>query len=324
MKTNVLTLNGAKKPRIVPAKTASAVLLASFAIAALSAIVLSTLACQAKTTAAAPPQAAVFAVSAFTVENSPLEDYLSLSGDMVASSSVDVYSDTAGTITRRYVSIGSRVTRGQSIVSVDPSQPGMQYLASVVTAPIAGVVASLPAQVGMKITQSSPVAVISGGGGVEVQLYVAERFIYRIKMGQPCQIRLDAYPDEVFRGRVSEISPVVDPSSRTMTIKVSVENAGDRLKSGMFANVKIITEQKASVISVPESAVLERSGEHFVYTIIPDPSDSSAKIARRTPVTLGLSIDNYAEVTAGLQKGDEIVARGQTTLSDGSRVNVIQ
>jgi multidrug efflux pump subunit AcrA (membrane-fusion protein) len=317
MKTNVSTLNGAKKPRIVPAKTAFAVLIASFAITALGA-------CQAKTNAAGPPPAPVFAVSAFTVRESPLEDYLSLSGDMVASSSVDVYSDTAGTITRRYVSIGSRVTRGQSIVSVDPSQPGMQYLASVVQAPIAGVVASLPAQVGMKITQSSPVAVISGGGGVEVQLYVAERFIYRIKMGQPCQIRLDAYPDDVFRGRVSEISPVVDPSSRTMTIKVSVENAGDRLKSGMFANVKIITEQKASVIAVPESAVLERSGEHFVYTIVADPADSGAKIARRTPVTLGLAIDNNVEVTDGLKPGDEIVARGQTTLSDGSRVNVIQ
>ncbi|MDR2097599.1 MAG: efflux RND transporter periplasmic adaptor subunit [Spirochaetaceae bacterium] len=270
------------------------------------------------------PAQPTFAVSAVTLEAGKIADYLTLSGDMVAGSSVDVYSDTAGTITERYVSIGSRVEEGQRIALVDPSQPGMKYMESVVRAPISGVISALPVQIGMKISQSSPLAVISGGGGLEIQLYVAERFIYRIKMGLHCEITLDAYPGDNFRGRVSEISPVVDTSSRTMMIKVNVDNPDDKLKAGMFANVKIITEEKEEVITVPETAVLQRGGEYFVYTVQGDPSDSNVKIAKRTPVSPGLNVDNMFEITEGLKAGDEVIVRGQTTLTDGSRVNVIR
>jgi multidrug efflux pump subunit AcrA (membrane-fusion protein) len=291
--------------------------------------------CKAKDQAQAPgasggpggqgqPSQPVFAVSTIAVEAGKMTDYLMLSGDMIAGSSVDVYSDTAGTITRRYVSIGATVQKGQPIVEVDPSQPGMQYMASVVTAPISGIVSTLSGQVGMKIGLNSSIAVISGGGGLEIQLYVAERFIYQIRMGLPCEITLDAYPDDSFRGRISEISPVVDTSSRTMMIKVNVDNPGNKLKAGMFANVNIITEEKANVISVPENAILQLSDQQFVYTVVDDPSDSSAKIAKKTVVTTGLNVNGETEITSGLQTGDQIVARGQTSLTDGSRVNVIQ
>jgi multidrug efflux pump subunit AcrA (membrane-fusion protein) len=270
------------------------------------------------------PSQPVFAVSTITVEAGKMTDYLMLSGDMIAGSSVDVYSDTAGTITRRYVSIGAAVQKGQPIAEVDPSQPGMQYMTSVVTAPISGIVSTLSGQVGMKIGLNSSIAVISGGGGLEIQLYVAERFIYQIRMGLPCEITLDAYPDDSFRGRISEISPVVDTASRTMMIKVNVDNPGNKLKAGMFANVNIITEEKSNVISVPENTILQLSGQQFVYMVVDDPSDSSAKIAKKTVVTTGLNVSGETEITSGLQAGDQIVARGQTSLADGSRVNVIQ
>ncbi|MDR1149095.1 MAG: efflux RND transporter periplasmic adaptor subunit [Spirochaetaceae bacterium] len=272
----------------------------------------------------AQPSQPVFAVSTITVETGKMTDYLMLSGDMIAGSSVDVYSDTAGTITRRYVSIGAVVQKGQPIAEVDPSQPGMQYMASVVTAPISGIVSTLSGQVGMKIGLNSSIAVISGGGGLEIQLYVAERFIYQIRMGLPCEITLDAYPDDSFRGRISEISPVVDTSSRTMMIKVNVDNPGNKLKAGMFANVNIITEEKENVISVPENTILQLSNQQFVYTVVDDTTDSSAKIAKKIVVTTGLNVDGETEITNGLQAGDQIVARGQTSLTDGSRVNVIQ
>jgi multidrug efflux pump subunit AcrA (membrane-fusion protein) len=92
----------------------------------------------------------------------------------------------------------------------------------------------------------------------------------------------------------------------------------------MFANVKIITEEKNDVITVPETAVLQRSNEQFVYKIVNDPTDAAFKIARRTTVTTGLSVDNMVEITSGLEVGDQIVTRGQTTFSDGNRVNIIQ
>jgi multidrug efflux pump subunit AcrA (membrane-fusion protein) len=272
----------------------------------------------------APPQIPVFAVNTTTPAQGQIQDYLALSGDIVAGSTVDTYSDAAGKITRLYVSAGSVVRRGDPIALVDPSRPGMNYVESVVRAPIGGTVVSLPAQVGMTISQQVSLAKIAGGGGLEIRLYVAERFISRISLRQPCEISLDAWPGEIFRGSVSEIAPTVDPASRTMEIRVNVENRGSRLKAGMFAKVRLITEVKDNVVKVPAYALVERFGESFVFVVEPDYNSGTGSVARRKNVSPGILIDGVLEITEGLSSGDEIIVRGQTLLEDGAKVNIIE
>jgi RND family efflux transporter MFP subunit len=251
-------------------------------------------------------------------------DYLALSGDIVAGTSVDTYSDAAGKITRVYVAVGNRVSRNDPVAAVDPSRPGMTYQANIVRAPISGTIISLPAQVGMTISQAVPLARIAGGNALEIRLYVAERFISKIALGQRCQISLDAWPGEYFRGSVSEISPVVDAASRTMEVRVNVDNPGSKLKAGMFAKVRIITEEKSNIVKIPANALVRRSGENYVFTVATDPADPAFRIARRQPVTPGVSVDGVMEIQQGLNPNQEIVVRGQTLLEDGSRINVIE
>ncbi|MDR0622885.1 MAG: HlyD family efflux transporter periplasmic adaptor subunit, partial [Treponema sp.] len=134
---------------------------------------------------AAPGEAAaqevpVFAVNTTAAVKGRIRDYLPLSGDIVAGTTVDTYSDAAGKVVRVYVAVGDQVNRGAPIAAVDPSRAGMDYLPSVAAAPISGVVTSLPAQVGMTVSQSVPLARIAGGNALEIRLYVAERFISRI------------------------------------------------------------------------------------------------------------------------------------------------
>jgi multidrug efflux pump subunit AcrA (membrane-fusion protein) len=275
----------------------------------------------------APPaaqQTPVFAVNTTTPAQGQIRDYLALSGDIVAGSTVDTYSDAAGKITRLYVSAGSVVRRGDPIALVDPSRPGMNYVESVVRAPIGGTVVSLPAQLGMTISQQVSLAKIAGGGGLEIRLYVAERFISRINLRQPCEISLDAWPGEIFRGSVSEIAPTVDPASRTMEIRVNVENRDAKLKAGMFAKVRLITEVKDNVVKVPAYALVERFGESFVFVIEPDYDSGTGSVARRKNVSPGILIDGVLEITEGLSPGDEIIVRGQTLLQDGAKVNIIE
>ncbi|MDR1047953.1 MAG: efflux RND transporter periplasmic adaptor subunit, partial [Treponema sp.] len=186
----------------------------------------------------APAEAPVFAVNTTTATQGQIRDYIALSGDIVSGSTVDTYSDAAGKVTRLFVSIGSRVRKDDPIAEVDPSRPGMNYVPGIATAPVGGTIVSLPAQVGMTISQAVPLARIAAGSALEIKLYVAERFISKISMGLPCEISLDAWPGEVFRGTISEVSPVVDPASRTMEVRVNVDNPGSRLKSGMFAKVR--------------------------------------------------------------------------------------
>ena len=270
----------------------------------------------------AAPSTQIFAVNIIPASKGQIRDYLSLSGDIIASSTVDTYSEAAGKISRIYVSVGSRVRKDDPVAEVDPSRPGMEFKPSVVRAPVSGTVVALPAQVGMTISQAVPLARISGGAGLEIRLYVAERFISKISLNQPCEITLDAYPGEVFRGSITEISPTVDSASRTMEIRVGVENPGSRLKAGMFAKVRIITETKDGIIKIPVSAVINRFGEQFVF--VADSSNQSAPVARRKTIVQGILIDGVLEVTGGLENGEDVVVRGQTLLEDGSRINIIE
>jgi multidrug efflux pump subunit AcrA (membrane-fusion protein) len=265
----------------------------------------------------------VFAVNTTTASRGQIRDYLALSGDIIAGSTVDAYSDAAGKITRVFVSIGSRVRQGDPIAEVDPSKPGMNYVPGIATAPVAGTIVSLPAQVGMTIAQTVPLARIAAGNGLEIRLYVAERFISKMALRLPCEITLDAYPGEVFQGRIIELSPVVDPASRTMEIRISVTNSGNKLKAGMFAKVRIITETKNNIVKIPSAALLQRFGENYVFTVETDSEDPAFRIARKRIVVPGISIDGALEIQEGLKPEDEVITRGQTLLEDGARVNVI-
>ncbi|MDR3114278.1 MAG: efflux RND transporter periplasmic adaptor subunit [Treponema sp.] len=265
----------------------------------------------------------VFAVNTTMAVNGQIRDYLALSGDIVSGTTVDTFSDVAGKITRLYVSIGQRVSRNQAIAEVDPSRPGMNYLPGVTRAPIAGTIVALPAQVGMTISQSMPLARIAGGNALELRVYVAERFISKIALRQPCEITLDAYPGELFRGSVTEISPVVDPASRTMEVKINVENRRAQLKPGMFAKVKIITERKDRIVKLPAGALVQRFGKTYVFTAETDPTDPAFRVARQKVVVPGILVDGVVEIQEGLAADEEVIIRGQTLLEDGSRINVI-
>jgi multidrug efflux pump subunit AcrA (membrane-fusion protein) len=270
------------------------------------------------------PEAPVFAVNTTQAAQGQIRDYIALSGDIVAGSTVDAYSDAAGKVTQIFVSAGNWVNRGDRIASVDPSRPGMSFRESIVTSPISGTVVAIPAQVGMTISQAVPLARISGGGALEIRLHVAERFISRMAMNLPCEITLDAWPGDVFQGSISEISPTVDPASRTMEVKINVNNAGSKLKAGMFAKVRVVTERKNNIVKIPAAAMINRFGEQYVYTVEKDSSNPEFNVVRKRIIKPGILIDGILEVTGGLAPDEEIVVRGQTLLDDGARVNIIE
>jgi len=269
-------------------------------------------------------EAPVFAVNTILAEKGQIRDYIAISGDVWAGSTVDTYSDAAGRVAEIYVTVGRYVNRGDPIAAVDPSRPGMSFRQSIAVAPISGTVVALPAQLGMTVSQAVPLARISGGGGLEIRLSVAERFISRISMNIPCEITLDAWPGEIFYGSVSEISPTVDPASRTMEVRVNVGNSGSRLKAGMFAKVRVITERKDNIVKIPATALISRFGEQFVFVIAKDPENPEINIVKKRIIIPGILIDGVMEIQSGLEADEEIVVRGQTLLDDGSRVNIIE
>jgi multidrug efflux pump subunit AcrA (membrane-fusion protein) len=263
----------------------------------------------------------IFAVNTIMAVQGQIQDYITFSGDIIAGSTVDVHPEAAGRVTEIYASVGQRVNRGDRIAAVDPSRPGMTFRHNIATAPISGTIVAIPAQIGMTVSQAVPLARIAGGGGLEIRLFVAERFISRMALNLPCEVTLDAWPGEVFRGSISELSPTVDIASRTMEVRVNVSDPQSKLKPGMFAQVRVITERKDNIVKIPASAVINRFGEQYVYVIEKVEDDY---IVRKRIVTHGILIEGVVEITSGLEPGEEVVIRGQTLLDDGSRVNIIE
>jgi multidrug efflux pump subunit AcrA (membrane-fusion protein) len=265
----------------------------------------------------------VFAVNTTTAVQGQIKDYIALSGDLVSGTTVDAYSDVAGKVTKLFVSVGTRVARGDPLAEVDPSKPGMNYIPGIAKAPISGTIVALPAELGMTISQAVPVARLSRTDALELRTYVAERFVSKMKVGLNVDVSLDAVPGVAYRAVVRELSPVIDPSSRTMEVRLRLVSPDSKLKSGMFAKVKILTEEKDGIVKIPASAVVKRFGESYVFTVQSDPADAAFLIARKKKITQGILIDDKLEVRSGLEANEEIVVRGQTLLEDGSRVNIV-
>lgn len=265
----------------------------------------------------------VFAVSTTLAVEGEIKDYLQLNGDIRSSTTVDTYPDTAGKLKKLYVEVGDTVRKNQIIAEIDPSKPGMNFAASPVKASISGTVTMVPVQIGYTISPNFPIAVISRMDDLEVIIYVAERFISKMQIGLPAVIHTEAFPGEIFRGTISELSPVVDQISRTMEVKLKIDNRDRKLKAGMFTEVKLITEEKEGIVKIPASALINRFGETYIFTIEKDPESENRSMVRKKVVVPGLKIDNQLEIMEGITAGEEIVVRGQTLLEDRSLVKVV-
>ncbi len=259
----------------------------------------------------------MFAVSAYQVSRTSLDDYLEFGGDVAASSSVDILPDSSGKLYRVYVSVGDYVERDQVLAEIDPSRPGMTYATSDIKAPTSGTVSSFPLAVGSTVAPSMSVGKISSTGSLEVQGAIAERFVSRVALGQQAELTLDAWPGEIFMATITEVSPVLDTATRTMAVKLTPDASGEKIKPGMYARVKLITEEKEDVFVVPYHSLIIRDDEVFAFIVQADQTVTLQK------VTLGLRVDDQVEVTEGLQEGDLVVTRGQTLLNDGTKVSVV-
>ena len=282
------------------------------------------LSCAKKPAAAESAEAeeVLYAVTAKKLSSGTLDDYLEFGGDVDSVSSVSVMPDMAGKLSGVKVSVGDTVKKDQIIAYVDASRPGYNYSESPVKAPAAGRIISLVTNIGTTVSQAMPVAKISNTEEMEIKINVPERFISRVKEGQRVELTFDAYPGDVFGAKVSEVSPVLDNSSRTMLTKVRIVQRDNKIKIGMYARVKLITESRENTIVVPSTTIVTRDGNPYVFVVNDDVVENKGTV-RQQPVKLGITIDDKTEVVDGLKTGQTVVAKGQTLLSDGAKVNIV-
>ena len=264
-----------------------------------------------------PSEEIVYAVNTTSAVEGPISDYFQINGEVEATSSVDTYSDAAGILARLYVGLGDYVRKDQIIAEIDPSRPGLNYSLSPVKARVSGTITSLPLDQGDAVSQQIPVATIGDLSRLQVVSAIPERFISRIYVGMPAEVTLEAWPGHVITMQVTQVDPVVDPASRTMEIIMEFPTGQVKAKAGMYADIRLTTDEKEQVVKIPADTVLRRLGETFVFVINEDK-------AEKRIVVPGITLDGVVEIVEGLAAGEKVAYQGQTLLEDGVAVRVIR
>jgi len=180
------------------------------------------------------------------------------------------------------------------------------------TAPISGVVVERNATVGATVGSDANLFKIIDLSSVWIDANVFEKDLERVRLGQAVKVTVPAFPESTFYGKVTLITSVVDPDTRTVKIRTEVPNRDGRLKPDMFASVEIVTAAKRTAISIPLSAVLEDGGKQVVF--VADGNEYKEK-----EVTLGLKSEDRVEITSGLNEGDKVVVKGNYLLLQQSK-----
>jgi membrane fusion protein (multidrug efflux system) len=153
---------------------------------------------------------------------------------------------------------------------------------------------------------------------IEVVFHVAEVDSGRVAVGQAVKVRVASHPDEVFEASVSVVYPTIDPESRTLRVKATLDNSDGRLRPGLFARADLGIRSRRDVPVIPEESILQRSDGAVVFRVTDD-----QRVERRV-VTLGEFRDGLVEIRSGLVVGDVVVTRGHTDLVDGASVRVTE
>ena len=184
---------------------------------------------------------------------------------------------------------------------------------AVIRAPFDGYVAERLVSQGQYIQAQSPVMRIVRLQPLKLTAEVPEKFAPWIATGREMAVKVDAFPGQVFTGRIVRISPAVNLRSRAFAIEGEIPNADGKLKPGTFARAQITTDHVDRAVTVPFAAVQSRYGTNRVFLV-----RNGALVGKE--IVLGDRLGDRVEVSQGLEAGTQIVAGDVEQLSDGMKV----
>lgn len=208
-----------------------------------------------------------------------------------------------GRVEQIFVTLGERVERGQKLAVIQSRLLGNPPPSVTVASPIAGVVDDRLVALGETVEPNKTLFHVADLSEVIVQAEAYEEDIGMVALGLEARIRVFAYPEKTFSGRVTFLGQQLDPEKRTLAVWIRVANPDGRLKPGMFAKAALVIERRASVLAVPVEAILEAGGERFVFV-------ESGDTITRVDVHAGAKDDRFVEISGGLVPGDRVVTTG--------------
>jgi RND family efflux transporter MFP subunit len=192
-------------------------------------------------------------------------------------------------------------------------------------APFDGDIVKKAVELGGFVGPGVPTLALVKTDTVKIVVGVPDTVVRSVKVGEPVDVLIDAFPTRTFHARVSRMSSAADAITRNFDVEVAIPNHDHLLKVGMIGSLQFANVDggsRASALLVPLSAVVQaKDGKYGVFVV----SDSSTgEVARLHSVDIGAVNGTEISVVNGLQAGDRIITTGANLLKDGQRVEVLQ
>ncbi|MGH7198416.1 MAG: efflux RND transporter periplasmic adaptor subunit [Candidatus Omnitrophota bacterium] len=223
-----------------------------------------------------------------------------------------------------------------------------------------GYIGSLKMDRGSTVSPQEAVAIFVDVKDVYAEFGIIEKDISKVKEGQNAEVSVESYPDQIFKGQVDSVSPLVDERSRTIKVRSRISNVDEKVRPGMFGRVNVLVYEKDDALVIPSSAFKKKEDQYFVYLVHPEepkpleePEAEEAKAKKskkkgkkekteeppqEAPVEAGPAFGiveirtievSYAtpdaiEVKEGLEEGDLVIVDVEQEIQDKARVEITE
>ncbi len=194
-------------------------------------------------------------------------------------------------------------------------------------APFSGDIVKKSVELGSFVGSGSPAFALANTDVVKIVVGVPDTVVRSIKVGQPVDVAIDAFPSRTFHARISRISSAADTTTRNFDVEVAIPNRDHLLKVGMIGSLQLAhgeegSEKHVSSLLAPLSAIVQANdGKYGVFVIS---KSGAGDIASLHSVEIGAVNGTEVIVVSGLSAGERIITTGANLLKDGQRVEVVQ
>jgi membrane fusion protein (multidrug efflux system) len=193
-----------------------------------------------------------------------------------------------------------------------------------IRAPCAGRLGIRQVNPGQYLTAGTPIVTLEQLNPVYMDFYLPQQSLAQVGTGQDVQVAVDAYPEQVFAGKISAIDPVVDTGSRNVHVRATLQNDKLQMLPGMFATITVSVGTPQDYITLPQTAIAYNpyGDTVFVVSHMTNAAGKDQLVANEVFVTTGDTRGDQVAVTSGIKPGDVIVTAGQLKLRNGSLVSI--
>jgi membrane fusion protein, multidrug efflux system len=194
-----------------------------------------------------------------------------------------------------------------------------------IKAPFAGQLGIRQVDIGQYLSSGTPVVTLQALDPIYFDFYVPQQALDVLKAGQGVALETDTYPGETFTGSITAINPKVDPATRNVQVRASLQNPDRKLLPGMYASVDIHYGAAQPYITLPQTAISYNPYGDMVYIVDHQGAGKDSKqpaIVHQKFVTVGDTRGDQVAIMTGVSDGDEVVTAGQNKLHNGSPIVV--